>query len=365
MATSVFQDLKVHWTTWRNRMLGSADFKRWAARFPLTRGIARRRARQTFTLVAGFVYSQVLAACVRCRLLDILADGPASVDDLAPRCSLSPAATERLLRAAASLDLVEVVAPGRYMLGSVGAAIQSDAGITAMVEHHGLLYADLADPLALLRRGGGGASLSAFWPYAERGVSDEATAVAEYSALMAASQPMVAQQVIGAYDFTAHRRLLDVGGGEGAFVAAVGAQAPALSRAVFDLAPVVARVADPTVARYPGSFFDDPLPPGFDLITLIRVLHDHDDAAMLHILRRARAALAPAATLLIAEPMAGLRHDAAMADAYFGFYLLAMGSGRARTPATIRQALSNAGFARSRVVETPLPMIAQVIVATA
>ena len=46
-------------------------------RFPLTRPIARRRARELFDLCAGFVYSQVLLACVRLRLFEILAEGAA------------------------------------------------------------------------------------------------------------------------------------------------------------------------------------------------------------------------------------------------------------------------------------------------
>ena len=97
-----------------------------------------------------------------------------------------------------------------------------------MVAHHRLLYADLADPVALLRRGGGGGALSGLWHYAEAAGTGDAAAVAAYSALMAASQPMVAAQAIDAYPFHRHRRLLDVGGGEGAFLAAVGARVPAL-----------------------------------------------------------------------------------------------------------------------------------------
>ena len=39
-------------------------------------------------------------------------------------------------------------------------------------------------------------------------------------------------------------------------------------------------------------------------------------------------------TLLLAEPMAGSRGAEPVGDAYFGFYLLAMGSGRPRTRAS-------------------------------
>ena len=54
-----------------------------------------------------------------------------------------------------------------YGLGALGAAVAGNAAVSAMVEHHPLLYADLADPVALLRREGRGEALSRYWPYAE------------------------------------------------------------------------------------------------------------------------------------------------------------------------------------------------------
>ncbi len=351
--------MKARWVGWRNRVLGDPRFRRIAARVPLLRRVARARAGEAFDLVAGFVYSQVLAAAVESGLLDRLADGPVSEDALAAACDLSPSATQRLLRAAAALDLAEQVA-GDWMLGTKGVAIQGDSGVVAMIRHHRHLYADLADPIALLRREGGAGALSSYWPYAEGRAGD----AGGYSALMAASQPMVAEQAIAAYDFGRHRRMLDVGGGQGAFVAAVGRVAPKVHRAVFDLPEVVGRVADPAVERFPGSFVTDPLPRGFDLITLVRVLHDHDDDKIGLILRAAKTALQPGGRLLIVEPMAGMRGTEAMADAYFGMYLLAMGSGRARTREELGAALASAGFGAIRQLATPYPVIASAIVAT-
>jgi len=110
-----------------------------------------------------------------------------------------------------------------------------------------------------------------------------------------------------------------------------------------------------------GDFSRDPLPPGADLITLVRIVHDHDDATVRTLLTAVRAALAPGGTLLIAEPMAGTPGAERIGDAYFGFYLLAMGSGRARTPATLSILLREAGFARTEVVPTRRPFLAGVV----
>lgn len=95
------------WIGWRNRLLASPRFQRFAARFPLTRPIARRRARGLFDLVAGFTYSQILAACIATGLFDVLADEPLDRATIAARIDLPVDSTERLLRGAAALGLVE------------------------------------------------------------------------------------------------------------------------------------------------------------------------------------------------------------------------------------------------------------------
>ena len=55
----------------------------------------------------------------------------------------------------------------------------------------------------------------------------------------------------------------------------------------------------------------------------------------------------------------------ATGDAYFGFYLLAMGSGRPRTAARLSQMLADAGFSRVRNLATRTPMLTRLIVARA
>jgi demethylspheroidene O-methyltransferase len=351
--------LKTRWIARRNAILGNPRFQRWAARFPLTRPLVRHHARDLFFTVTGFVYTQTALATLQSGLLDRLAQGPTGLDDAAAATGLSNAAADRLLKAAASIGLAESVGCNVYMLGQAGVALKGNPGIAAMIAHHRLLYADLADPVALLKREGGGGSLSGFWPYAEARAGEAAS----YSTLMAASQPMVAEQVIGAYDFGRHRRLLDIGGGAGAFVAAVKAAHPALDCAVFDLPDVAALAAAKGLTAHGGSFLTEALPQGFDCLTLIRIAHDHDDAAVLTLFRAARAALAPGGRLVIGEPMVERGKDARVGDAYFGMYLLAMGSGRARRREELAAMLRSTGFTKVRFPQTALPLVTGLIIA--
>lgn len=360
---------------WREHLLASPAFRRWAEANPLTRWIARRRAAQVFDLMAGFVYSQVLLACVRLGLLERLStQGPQSLPALAAALGLPLAACDRLLRAAVALRLLEPRAGERFGLGALGVPLAGNPGLRALVLHHEALYRDLADPVALLRGQQTQGALAHFWPYAlEAGNAGDASSAAAYSALMAATQPMVAEQVLQAYPVRQHRRLLDVGGGEGAFACAAARAASALRVEVFDLPGVAERARARFAAAglsersqaWSGSFLVDALPAGADLITVLRVAHDHDDDAVLRLLAAARLALAPGGRLLLAEPLADTPGAAAMGDAYFGFYLLAMGQGRPRTAARLTEMLQASGFNRVRQLSTRMPLLTGLLLAEA
>jgi len=373
---------------WRDRWHGLVErwvvrpgFRRWAAGFWLTRPLVRRRAGALFDLVAGFVYTQVLLACVRLDLFNELASGPDTAARLALRHGLPQRAMQRLLDAAVALQLLRRRHGGRYGLGPLGAPLVGNDALAAMVEHHATLYADLRDPLALLRDEGAGSAMAAYWPYAsypqQQGHDPHALPaqrVAEYSALMTASQPMVIDELLDAYALGRHRVLLDVGGGEGRFVSAALRRWPQLKAHLFDLPPVAelarSRLAGLSgvaerVQVHGGSFFDGALPGGADVATLVRVLFDHDDAHALAILRAVRRALPAGATLLVAEPMADAPGAHAMGDAYFGFYLLAMGRGQPRSAKALAALMAQAGFVAVRPLRTRLPLQAGVLVARA
>ena len=373
-----WQQLLEHGRQRRDAWLTSARFRDAASRFRLTQPLARRHARELFDLVSGFAYSQVLAACHQLRLFDRLAAAPMSARQLARESDLPLIGAERLLVSALALRLVQrrPVGPDgepRFGLGPLGAAMVDNPAVAAMVEHHPAFYADLADPLALLRSEQGG-RMAAYWSYATsaRPGALNDPSVLTYSALMAASQPLVAGQALDAYPMHRHRCLLDVGGGEGVFIATALQRTPGLQAQLFDL-PAVTEVARVRLAGlglagrvqlHGGDFTHDPLPTGADIASLVRVLYDHGDERALTILRAVRRALPAGATLLVTEPMAEVP-GAERLGAYFGMYLQAMGSGRVRSAQELTVLLRAAGFDAVREVTTAVPLQAALLVARA
>ena len=359
---------------WRRRLAANPNFQRWAAKSPLTRWFARRQARALFDLCAGFVYSQVLSACVKLKVFETLLGGPQTSGAVAAQIGLDTAASLRLLKAAASLRLLKALPDGRFALDDLGAAMIGNPAVGAFVVHHDLFYADLVDPVALLR-GEKATKLSRFWTYSENQPQDEMSVgddTLAYSDLMTRTQGLIADTVLDAYPFARHRRLLDVGGGEGAFLTALARRAPGLDLILFDLPPVAERARSlfsalglaGRVTVVGGDVLHDRLPDGADIATLVRVLHDHDDQAARAILTSVRDALPQNGALVIAEPMAGAPGAEPMGDAYFGFYLLAMGRGRPRTLREIGSLLEQTGFGRTRKLWTPNPLTISALAAT-
>ena len=91
-----------------------------------------------------------------------------------------------------------------------------------------------------------------------------------------------------------------------------------------------------------GDFRTDPLPKGADIVSLVRVIHDHDDEAALAILNAAWKALPEGGTLLLAEPMAGTAGRRGRGGL---FRLLFAGDGQ-RTAAARRDADEHASYRR-------------------
>ena len=365
---------------WMDRKLTDPSFSRWAAGNIFTRWIVRRRSKQVFDVMAGFVYSQVLLACVRLSILELVNESPRTLEELAHLCQVPASALQRLVNSAVALRLLALRGQGRYGLGALGAPVAGHPGIRAMIEHHAVLYHDMQDPEALLRDQVSDGQMMAYWPYVEtNGANGEPQQtprawaqekVSRYSQLMSASQPFVVDEVLATYSFANHRCVLDVGGGQGTFVCRLAGHAAHLKLKLFDL-PQVAELAQDDfkkkslsdrIEAFGGDFLKDALPNGADLITLVRVAHDHPDAHVNTILRSIFKALPAGGTLLLTEPMAQEGHETPLGDAYFHFYLLAMGSGRLRTIQELSDMILAAGFNSVEVLNNPMPLQTRILV---
>ncbi|MGV2974747.1 methyltransferase [Roseibium alexandrii] len=365
--------LRVRYRLWRNRLIGSATFRSKIARFPGTRWIAQKKSNDLFKLINGFVFSQVLSSCVSLGVFEQLKDTVARTEALAKGCGLEPGRMQLLLEQAERLQLVKKVERDRWVMDDAGAVVAADPGLQAMIRHHALFYRDLADPTALLQAPAPDTELKKYWAYAHaQDPADIGTDITQpYSELMRNSQEMLADCILAAHDFSQYPAVLDVGGGEGAFLAAIGKACPDTRLHLFDL-PSVTDLAQKHLAEnrltnrtevHGGDFSRDSIPDNADCVTLVRILCDHDDARVEQILANLHRSLKPGTEVMIAEAMAGNSEGAQLAAVYFSLYFLAMGSGRCRSDADIKDLLLAAGFKSAHTKTTPNPLLATLVFA--
>ncbi|TMM50636.1 methyltransferase domain-containing protein [Sulfitobacter sabulilitoris] len=356
---------------WLNRFVARPGFQSWASRFFLTRRQVRRDGAAIFDIVQGFVQSQVLMALVELDLLYRLRAGPQTSGALGQATGIAPDRMEILLQAAAALGLLKRGRQGRFALARKGAALMGVPGLEAMIRHHRAFYRDLEDPVALLR-GPKQTALSQFWPYVFGAGGDIDPVVARtYSDLMAQSQRLVAEDTLRAVSFGDTGTLLDIGGGSGAFIEAVGIAHPSVRMMLFDL-PAVVPVAEARIRQagmsgrtsiHAGSFRDDPLPQGADTISLIRVLYDHSDDTVRALLAKVFDGLPPGGRLIISEPMGGGARPDRAGDVYFAFYTMAMQTGRTRSADQIAALCRESGFVGIKSPEPARGYVTRTLVA--
>jgi hypothetical protein len=175
---------------------------------------------------------------------------------------------------------------------------------------------------------------------------------------------LIAREVLRVYDFSGIKRIVDVGGGQGALLAAILAAHPHLSGAVYDMAHAAqgARsiLSTPDVAGrsefVTGSFFDN-VPGNADTYILKNVLHDWPDEKCAIILRNCRTAMPEGGKIILIERVMPAQINTShrhQAIAYADLTMLIGPGGRERTEAELRALLEAAGFAVTRVIDTAL-----------
>ena len=350
---------------WFARLIARPRFQDVASALPFGRIIARRDGAEIFDILQGFVASQVLSALVEMQILRALLDGPARPARLGMAHGIAGDRMEELLRAGAALGLLRRRRDGRYALARKGAAILGVPGLEDMIRHNREFYADMADPVTLLR-GEGETHLARFWPYVFGAGGDIPSDVAErYSNLMAESQGLVARDTLRMLPLRGAGRVMDVGGGSGVFLSELLRRDPKASGILFDLPEVMpaarARLAqaglEARVMLRGGDFRTDSLPEGADTISLVRVLYDHDDRTVTALLARVFEALPPGGRLVVSEPMSGGEAPERAGDVYFAFYTMAMGTGRVRSAGRIAHLCREAGFVDVRAPRSRRPYI--------
>jgi hypothetical protein len=167
-----------------------------------------------------------------------------------------------------------------------------------------------------------------------------------------------AAAVLAAYDFERFRCIVDVAGGQGAFLAAVLSKHPATQGVLIDQPHVVAN-AEPVLraagvadrCRVVGGDIFAAVPDGGDAYVLKWILHDWDDERAVAILRTCGRAMGPTGTLLVVESVLDPRNEGGD-EKFDDLNMLAGPGGQERTREEWVALFASAGFRLLKVTAT-------------
>lgn len=309
-------------------------------------------------LIFGRWRSQVLYSGVELGIFDHLQVGtPKQVATLASEVQADPALLYRLLRALASIGLLNETGQRAFTLTAAGDLLReghprSMQAMTRLEEgpQHYALWKHLP---AMVRDGSQNAFVREFGRMAfEHARMDDdyddrfKKAMSSYSGLHAD----LVLEALKSVNFSKVRTFCDVAGGHGYLMAALLRAYPHLSGIVLDLPEVVADQKELSAAkfgvenrcRYVGGDMFKEIPRA-DAYGLKMILHDWNDAECVEILSNVRQAAHDGARLFIIEHIVP-GHDEPHFGKLFDIHMMCWGTGRERTQAEYVQLLEQSGW---------------------
>ena len=305
-------------------------------------------------LAMSFQSSRILLTAVELRVFGLIGDDGLTSAELAGRMACHPHATDRLLNALCAMQLLDKrdgrfwnTAGSRRFLDDSSPEYAAGLGHTASMWH---TWSGLTEAV----REGRPALRAAI---NERGDAWLKPFIAAMHYRAAQQAPAVAALV--GLDGVA--RVLDVGGGSGAFAMAFARKQPGLAAVVFDLPNVVpltrdyvtaAGLAD-RVTTAVGDYLVDPLPSGFDLVLLSAVIHSNSPQQNAALIASCAAALNPGGRVAVVDWVMDDDRVTPPGGAFFALNMLvATDRGDTFTEGEIRSWMDGAGLAPGPRIET-------------
>jgi hypothetical protein len=306
----------------------------------------------------GAIAVQAIHVAAKLAVADLVAAGPKPVAELAAATKTDGASLGRLLRALSSLGIFAEDASGRYGQTPLSDTLRSDHPQSirrwAMMLGARFVWDPCGELHETIRTGRPAFELVYQAPFFKH-LAEHPDDAAVFNAAMS-SLPAFITAFVEAYDFSSFERIVDVGGGHGAKLAAILSANPRVRGTLYDLPGVVAgahaalRNTIGDRCEIVGGDFFEVVPAGADAYLLSGIIHDWDDEAAVKILRNCRRAIRPDGGLLLVETV--LTPSSDPSRALMDVLMMVLTGGRERTEEEFGSLLRVAGFSLTRVIPT-------------
>jgi len=316
-------------------------------------------------LLSGARTTQLVYVTAKLGLADVLATGPQYSAEVAETIGAHPQILHRVMRGLVTIGLLAENDDGRFSLTPLGTSLRSD--IPNSLYRWAIIWGEMLyrawEGLLYTVRTGEPAFDHVFgmsqWDY----LAQHAELGEYFHHEMARGTERAAAAVLAAYDFSSLNTIVDVGGGQGAMLAAILKAMPHMTGILYDTASVMpgarqlltaARVAE-RCKLIAGDFFTE-VPSDADAYIFTRIIHDWDDERSRTILMNCRRAMSEQGKLLVVEALMSERVELALHAINLDLQMLIWQRGRERTAKEYRSLLASAGFDLVAVIPTQSEM---------
>ena len=319
---------------------------------------------QMLQIISGFWISRGVYVIAKLGIPDLLKSGPKTAEELAEATKMHAPSLFRILRALASVGVLNSANGGRFAQTPVSETLVTDApgslrwfAVSELGQEHYPAWGNLMHSVKT-----GEIAFDNFfgvdiWKYFQQNPEDAAVFNDSMSSVTAATN----EAILSLYDFSNFGTVVDVGGGHGGLITSILKHNPKVKGVLFD-APEVIEGARPkleatglaerceTVA---GDFFKS-VPAGGDAYVMKWIIHDWDDEKSITILRNCRSRMSANSRLILVDCVVP-ESDEPHFSKFIDLNMLVMTGGKERTAKEFEQLLGAAGFKLLRIIPTELP----------
>lgn len=312
-----------------------------------------RHAKSMIHLLMSYIPTRVIYVAAKLGLADHIGDDGAKSQDLAQQLNVHPGALYRILRALAGLGVLRQDEHDRFFVTSFGETLRQDSSRSVRdyaIYSHGFVYEEFGNIMDTVRTGK--PVTENHYEYFRANPEQEAI----FHAGMSNRGRIETVAIVDAYDFARCGTVVDVGGGNGAFLSGILASSEQVSGVLFDQKSAIEAAKAgrggplPRCEFVAGNFFEA-VPSGGDTYVLKRVLDDWTDEEVIRILKNCRTVMKSETRLLIIDPLIGPPNEQTPGHLYDIMFLVLL-TGRVRTEEEYSALLRQAGFRLQRLVPT-------------
>jgi SAM-dependent methyltransferase len=305
------------------------------------------------TEVRSFMKSRVILSAAELDFFSKLDDNFLSAADVADMIGLDKKGTTRLLDCLVTFDLLKKE-NNRYHTTEKGSFLSSKnpESVLPMINHMNAIWGNWSCLTDIVKT----ANNPNIRPVVDSDSKKDRTA---FIGAMHVAARRISKKIAEAYVLSPFKKLLDIGGGSGAYTIAFLGKNPKLNAIIFDLEDVIPitkeKIAEnglqDRVDFVPGNFYEDDLPGECDLALLSAIIHQNSPEQNLALYRKIYHALVPGGRLIIRDHIMDESRTDPPAGALFALNMLVnTPAGDTYTFKEVAETLEKAGFKDIKLV---------------